>query len=114
MRRRSAICLALACMAATAACSGGEEKTKSSGPEVVAKDLSFRPAKVSVKLGGEVSWVFEDKGTSHNVTADDGSFRSDNLPTGGTFAHRFPKPGTFSYTCTIHPDKMKGTVNVRA
>ncbi|HSH60965.1 MAG TPA: cupredoxin domain-containing protein [Acidimicrobiales bacterium] len=113
MRQRSAIWLAVACLAATAACGGGEKKAKASGPEVVAKDLSFKPAKVSVKLGGEVSWAFEDKGTSHNVTADDGSFRSENLAK-GTFVHRFPKPGSFSYTCTIHPDKMKGTVDVRA
>ncbi len=66
-----------------------------------------------MKLGSEVTWTFEDKGVSHNVTADDGSFRSPDVAK-GTFVHRFDKPGTISYTCTIHPDKMKGTVNVRA
>ena len=112
VRQRSAILLAVSCLAALAACGGGE-KAKGSGPEVMAKDLSFKPAKISVKLGTEVTWAFEDKGTSHNVTADDGSFRSGDL-TKGTFGHRFDKPGSFSYICTIHPAQMKGTVDVRA
>ncbi len=95
-----------------AACGGGE-KAKAGGPEVTAKDLSFKPAKISVKLGDQVTWTFEDKGTSHNVTAEDGSFRSENLAK-GTFVHPFDKPGSFSYICTIHPTQMKGTVDVRA
>jgi plastocyanin len=107
------IVVIVAGLAATAACGGGEEKAKTSGPEVMVKDLSFKPTKISVKLGGEATWVFEDKATSHNVTADDGSFRSQDLAK-GTFAHRFEKAGVISYTCTIHPDRMKGTVNVRA
>ncbi len=115
MRKRSAKWLVVAsttAMAVMAACGGGE-KTKASGPEVVAKDLSFKPARISVKLGAEVTWAFEDKGTSHNVTAQDGSFRSGDLAK-ATFTHRFAKPGSFSYICTIHPDKMKGDVDVRA
>lgn len=112
LRQRLTNLLIVACLAAMAACGGGE-KTKASGPEVVAKDLSFKPAKISVKLGAEVTWTFEDKGTSHNVTAEDGSFRSDNLAE-GAFAHRFEKAGSFSYICTIHPNQMRGTVDVRA
>jgi len=104
--------LIVTCLAATAACGGGGER-KASGPEVVAKDISFKPARISVKLGAEVTWVFEDKGTTHNVTAEDGSFRSGDLAK-GTFAHRFDKPGSFSFVCTIHPDRMRGTVDVRA
>ena len=102
----------MACLASAAACGGGE-KAKVTGPEVVAKETSFRPATISVSLGDEVTWTLEDKGTSHNVTADDGSFRSPNLAK-GTFVHRFEKPGPTSYVCTIHPNQMKGTINVRA
>lgn len=104
--------LIVAAVVAPAAC-GGDGKAKAGGPEVVAKNLSFKPTKISVKLGAEVTWAFEDKGTSHNVTAEDGSFRSENLAE-GTFAHRFEKAGSFSYICTIHPTQMRGTVDVRA
>jgi len=104
--------LILTALVALAAC-GGDGKAKASGPEVVAKNLSFKPTKISVKLGAEVTWTFEDTGTSHNVTADDGSFRSENLAE-GTFAHRFEKAGSFSYICTIHPTQMRGIVDVRA
>ena len=107
----AALCLLAA--AAYSSCSGGGEKAKHKGPEIVVKDLRFRPVKMSVKVGGEVSWAFEDKGINHNVTADDGSFRSPNQSK-GVFAHQFKTPGSVSYTCTIHPAQMKGTVEVRA
>ncbi len=109
MRQRSTLMLVVACLAVTAACGGGE-KAKVTGAEVVVRDVSFRPVTISVKLGSEVTWTFEDKATSHNVTADDGSFRSPNLAK-GSFVHRFEKAGSVSYVCTIHPG-MEGTLTV--
>ncbi len=108
-RRRMLVC---AVLVATTACSGGSEKHKTTGPEVVVKDLAFKPSKMSVKVGDEVTWTFEDKNIAHNVTADAGSFRSENL-TKGTFVHKFDSPGSVSYTCTIHAGQMKGVVEVR-
>ncbi len=96
---------------AMVACGGGSDK-KVTGPEVVVKDLAFKPSTMSVKAGSEVTWTFEDKNIPHNVTAADGSFRSQNLSK-GTFVHRFDRPGSFPYTCTIHPAQMRGTVEVR-
>lgn len=108
MRRGLATGLAVVGLLAMGAC-GGEKKH--AGPEVEVKEISFRPTRISVRVGAEVAWAFEDK-TAHNVTSDDGSFRSENL-TEGVFLHRFEKPGSFTYMCTIHPDRMKGTVDVR-
>ena len=100
------------CLVALAGCkSSGGEKAK--GPEVVVKDLSFKPTRMTVKVGDEVSWAFEDKGINHNVVADDGSFRSPDQSK-GVFVHHFNAPGVVRYTCTIHPARMKGTVEVRA
>jgi plastocyanin len=31
----------------------------------------------------------------------------------GQFSHRFDAAGTFTYTCTVHPQQMKGTVVVQ-
>ncbi|MDQ3681385.1 MAG: plastocyanin/azurin family copper-binding protein [Actinomycetota bacterium] len=105
--------LVAVCVAGMVGCGGGKEKAKTTGPEVVVKDMAFKPTKMSVRVGAEVTWTFGDKKVSHNVTASDGSFHSENLTT-GTFVHRFDKPGSVAYTCTIHPAQMRGTVEVRA
>ncbi len=102
------------CLLALAGCtSGSKSEPKAKGPEVVVKDLSFKPTRVTVKVGDEVHWAFEDKGINHNVVAEDGSFRSPDQSK-GFFAHPFKAPGVVRYTCTLHPARMKGTVEVRA
>ena len=72
--------------------------------------MQFKDATVTIKTGGTVTWSNND-GMPHTVTANDGSFGSEQLGTGGTFAHTFDKPGTYSYFCTLHP-MMRGTVVV--
>ncbi len=104
--------LVAVCVAGMGACSGGKEKAKTTGPEVAVKDIAFKPSTMSVRVGAEVTWTFADK-VSHNVTASDGSFHSQNLTT-GTFVHRFDKPGSVAYTCTLHPGQMRGSIEVRA
>ncbi len=71
-------------------------------PVVVIKQMAFAPAELKVKAGTEVSWRNED-GTVHIVTAEDGSFSSPGLDQGGVFKKTFGKPGTYSYTCEMHP-----------
>ncbi len=79
---------------------------------VVLKDIAFKPATITVETGDTVTWVFDDRGIPHNVVADDKSFESETQDS-GTFEHTFEDPGSVPYTCTIHPDTMKGTVRVR-
>ncbi|MDQ1375521.1 MAG: hypothetical protein QOJ09_2859 [Actinomycetota bacterium] len=79
------------------------------GATVVLKDLKFNPDKVSIKTGATVSWQWKES-VLHNVTAKDGSFKSDNR-SDGTFGHTFDKAGTFSYECTLHSG-MSGEVTV--
>jgi plastocyanin len=77
------------------------------------------PLTVSLAEGGVVVWFNDDQtasayssnGVTHNITADDGSFSSGNLPSGNTFQTTFTAAGTFGYHCSIHPT-MKGTVTV--
>jgi plastocyanin len=76
--------------------------------EVVAKDLRFQPPAIQVGPGAEVAWRFEDGSVPHNVKGD--GFASKNLA-GGTWAHRFDRPGEFRYTCTLHAG-MDGRVVV--
>jgi plastocyanin len=77
------------------------------------------PLTISLANGGVVEWFNDDEtpsaygsnGVTHNITADDSSFTSGNLPAGQTFQTTFTSQGTFTYHCAIHP-RMKGTVTV--
>lgn len=75
--------------------------------------MAFSPSSISVKVGDTVTWTFDDQGIAHNVvgTGDaDGVLRSP-LSKSGTYTHTFTEPGTYHYTCSLHPD-MRGTVIV--
>ena len=91
--------------------SGPGSVTATGNVEVVVNNYAFAPANVSIPVGATVTWKFEDS-VQHNVTASDQSFKSADLSSGQTFAMTFTKPGSFPYTCTIHP-YMIGTITVR-
>jgi plastocyanin len=105
----------VACLALFAFSCGGSSSTSQSksgkAATVVIKNLSFQPDHIQVSAGQTVTWRFDDSSTPHTVTAADGSFDS-GTKSSGEFSHRFDKPGTYDYTCTIHPQQMHGTVVV--
>ena len=62
----------------------------------------FDPASISVAAGTEI--VFTNDGAEvHTATADDGSFDTGTLSSGGTASVTFDEPGTFTYKCSLHP-----------
>jgi plastocyanin len=73
-------------------------------------DFFFSPTSVTVATGDTVTWHNSGK-EPHTATADDGSFDTGTINSGGSGSHTFNSAGTFSYICTIHPN-MKGTVRV--
>lgn len=73
-------------------------------------DFFFDPDELSVAVGDTVTWT-HDGDITHNVTARDGSFASDNLASGETFAHTFAAAGSFEYRCTLH-GQMIATIEV--
>jgi plastocyanin len=78
--------------------------------KVAIMGFAFGPATITVKPGTTVTWTQQDE-DQHTVTANDGSFTSSPLITGGTYTHTFTAPGTYQYHCSIHPF-MHGTVVV--
>jgi plastocyanin len=84
---------------------------------------AFTPNPITISLasatGGVVKWTNNDQnsgvyggtGTTHNITADNGSFVSGNLLPGAIFETNLTAPGDYPYHCSIHPT-MKGTVIV--
>lgn len=106
----------------------GAAPTATAPGAVVMKDLKFSPATLTVPVGATVTWTNEDP-MGHTVTPTDailwgtqgsGSDPDDWLQQGGTWAHTFTKPGTYTYYCIPHASKssdgsyrgMTGTIVV--
>jgi len=71
-----------------------------SSARITVKNFEFDPAEITVPAGTEVDWT--DQGGRHSVHADDGSFQSEIMTAGGTFKHRFDRPGVYRYFCEFH------------
>lgn len=131
VRRVTALCLCL-CLAASGGlavggCGSDSSKSKSSkskkkkkkkssapgGTAVTMQSITFEPNSLSVKAGDTVTWTNEES-VGHDVTADDGSFKSGppgGMKQGDSFEHKFDEAGSFSYKCTVHSN-MIGAVEV--
>ncbi|MBI4311710.1 MAG: cytochrome P460 family protein [Chloroflexi bacterium] len=84
------------------------------GPgEVGISRVSYQPGTFTVKAGTPVTWrnsTIDD--TPHTVTANDRSFDSGVLEPGKEFTYTFATLGTYAYTCSLHPNQMRGTIRV--
>ncbi|MCQ4120238.1 cupredoxin domain-containing protein [Rhodococcus tibetensis] len=84
-----------------------------SGPVVEVADMAYSPAQLTVRVGETVTWKFDDRGVTHDVAGvgeAKGVLRSPLMQT-GNFTYTFTEPGTYEYTCSLHPD-MHGTIVV--
>ena len=82
------------------------------GPaEVKIDNFTFTAPSITVPAGTEVTWTNRDD-IPHNVTSEDGVFRSKALDTDDKYSFTFAKPGTYHYFCSIHP-KMTGEIVVK-
>ena len=79
--------------------------------EVVIEEFKFVPAALTVPAGTTVTWTNKD-GEVHTVTSTSKVFASAGLDPGGTFSYTFTTPGTYAYSCKLHP-RMTGTVTVQ-
>lgn len=79
-------------------------------PSVDIRQTAYNPSTVNASAGQTVTWKFDDSGTQHTVTADDGSFDS-GPQSSGTFTHTFATAGRFAFHCKIHAS-MTGVVVV--
>jgi plastocyanin len=85
------------------------------------EDLAFVPASLRVEAGATID-VADVGGKPHSLTSDDGSFDTGRIEPGaedGTFAgstasFRVDEPGIYEFFCQIHPDAMRGRLEVVA
>ena len=85
-------------------------KVPATDVQVKIDNYAFEPATITVPTGTSIRWVNRDE-MVHNVVASDKSFKSKVLDTNEEFRYTFEKPGTYSYSCSIHP-KMTGKIVV--
>lgn len=87
------------------------ETGKAEGGAIVRiQNLKFVPNLVYIRVGQQVTWRNVDTVT-HTVASD--TFDSKDIPRGSEFAATFSQPGTYPYSCQIHPS-MTGWVVVVA
>ena len=80
-------------------------------PQIVVKDFMFQPTTLTVPAGATVTWTNRDD-EPHTVRSDTGLFRSTAMDTNESYSFTFAKPGTYHFTCSIHP-RMVGTIIVQ-
>ena len=78
---------------------------------IVVKDFMFMPTQLTVKAGSTVTWTNKDD-EPHTVVSDTGLFKSGGMDTDESFKFKFDRPGTYHFTCSIHP-RMVGTIIVQ-
>ena len=118
MRRATTLVLAgaVAVLAAAPAMAGGGAPQKKS---VVLQDDFFQPGKLTVNRGSTITWRWPDEASDvHDVNLAKGPrgakpFHSEPGAAGYTFKRRLTVPGTYRIICTLHPEEMHLTVNVR-
>jgi amicyanin len=79
--------------------------TKSDAPtssEVNIDNFSFKPRSLTVKAGTTVTWTNKDD-MPHNVVNTAGKFTSPVLDTDQKYAFTFQEPGSYPYSCKLHP-----------
>lgn len=84
--------------------------TAATGADVLIVFRAYQPSTLTVSAGQTATWRNSGLGP-HTVTADSGQFDSQKLESGETFSYTFTLPGTYLYSCTIHPT-MHGKVVV--
>jgi plastocyanin len=108
---------ALAVLGALAGCFSDRPATApeppATGDAVSIQNFAFVPPNLSAVSGTTVTWTNKDD-VQHTVSSDDGhSFESSAFGQGQTFQFTAGAPGTYTYTCRIHPF-MHGTLTVTA
>ncbi|HSY07693.1 MAG TPA: cupredoxin family copper-binding protein [Steroidobacteraceae bacterium] len=108
-RYRSLLAVSVTLLCAVATFSSSTAATQDP-PRIVVKDFMFAPNSLTVKAGVTVTWTNMDD-EPHTVVSDTGMFRSGAMDTNESFTFKFDKPGTYRFTCSIHP-RMVGTIVV--
>ena len=114
--RRSFVGVIVGLAVALAACSSSGSGGGTSAAPVATSTVDlppsykFVPADITVKVGTTVTWTNRD-GVPHSIVSAERHFTSPVLDADQRFSRRFDVPGTYTYSCSLHP-KMTGQIVV--
>ncbi len=79
------------------------EATAEDGDDIVVemRDYAFQPETITIEPGTTVTWVNKDSAW-HDVTFDDGSVESGEIPARESWSYTFTEEGTYTYHCSPH------------
>jgi plastocyanin len=89
----------------------GVERASAAEHVVTVADYKYSPAEVRVKPGDTVTWVNQERRTSHSVLFEQTGEESVRFFPDEKWSRVFPQAGRFEYRCGPHPE-MKGVVVV--
>ena len=80
---------------------------------ITIKSYAYGSGSMTISQGDTVTWTNKDS-VPHDVVVTNGpvKFRSPMLTEGKSWSYTFNKAGTYSYTCSVHPD-MHATVTAK-
>ena len=81
-------------------------------PDGVMQNYSFVPKTIHVKAGVPLT-IYNDDQLVHTIVADDSSFDSGFMKTGGSYTMKFDQPGEVAIHCSLH-SRMKAKIVVDA
>ena len=70
--------------------------------QVQMKNFAFDPPAITIKAGRRLTWTNDDV-VPHTATADKRAWDSGQMAPGHSFTVAVTKPGTYQYSCSIHP-----------
>jgi YVTN family beta-propeller protein len=73
--------------------------------------FAFAPATMTVKAGQAITFTNSDP-VAHTSTSATGAWDSGDIAPGGSFTTTISQPGTYAYSCSIHPF-MQATIVVQ-
>lgn len=97
---------------ATSLLSGFAIATMAADHEIVIADYRFTPPEITIQTGDTVTWINQEKRTSHSILFTASGEESDRLFPGEHWSRTFQEAGDFEYRCGPHAE-MRGTVTVR-
>ena len=80
------------------------------GAKVSIVNFAFTPEQITINPGETITWINDD-GAPHALKFQDGAKGTDLMLPGATFRRHFDGPGTYDYSCSVHP-YMTGRVVV--
>lgn len=96
----------------TATAASANPMTANIGASGAGGRFFWSPSHVTIAPGGTVTWTWNEPVQPHNVSGANFALTTE-IKKADSVSFTFAAPGSYSFACEVHPDTMRGTVNVQ-